>query len=559
MSFAGDLRTLLVRAVVGGSLAGFVLRAVVAAALLPVAAAIAAPPGSAAAAAAGAGAVGAVAAGTAAWVGVRWAFRDVRRQLALAQQGEPGPGAGAVFAEVQDAGRAVRALAEAYRNSADALVYQAYHDPLTGLLNRAHFLATLRQTLREAGADEQVAVLFFDLDRFKLINDTLGHAVGDRLLVALSQRLQRLAAPHRLLARLAGDEFVLLIRSARAEAEAIDCARSIVAACARPYAIDGHDLFASASVGIAVGVPGRDTAHDLLRRADIALYRAKEAGRARFALFAPEWEEPSEERLSLEAGLRRAIARGQLRLAYQPVYRLADGALAGFEALLRWHHPHRGVLTPGQFLELAEETGEMPKIGRWVLDEAARFAAGLRRLGFGTTDPPPTVFVNLSASEFSQPELASTVQAALRRAEASPALLGIEITETVLMRDVSAAARNLARLREEGVRVAIDDFGTGYSSLAYLELLPVDGLKIDASFVGALGRSERAEAIVQSVVQLAAGLGLSVTAEGIETGEQAAYLRELGCGFGQGHYFAPPMERERLLRELKRRTLRRAG
>jgi diguanylate cyclase (GGDEF)-like protein len=548
---------LVLRAAVGGSLAGFVARVVAFAAFLPVAAALAAPPAAAVPAAALSAAAGATTAGFACSLATRRAFREVRRLLALAERGEPLPSGGLALAEVRDAGRAILALAEAYRSSADALVHQAYHDPLTGLPNRARFLAALRQALRDAGPDEQVAILLFDLDRFKLINDSLGHGTGDRLLVVLSRRLQRLMAPHRLLARLAGDEFVLLIRGERAEAEAIECARAVLAACERPYSIDGHDLVATASVGVAVGVPGRDTAQDLLRHADIALYRAKEEGRGRFALFAAEWEEPAEERLTLEAGLRRAVKRGQLRLHYQPIYRLDDGLVAGFEALLRWHHPHRGVLTPAQFLELAEESGEILKIGRWVIEEAARQAVDLRS-AVPAAGPAPVVFVNLSATEFSQPGLAGIVRAALARAGADPAVLGVEITETVLMRDVSTAAENLAELRALGVRVVIDDFGTGYSSLSYLELLPVDGLKVDASFVASLGRSERATAIVQSVVQLAEGLGLTVTAEGVESPEQSALVREVGCTFAQGRYFAPAMESAQLRRFLGRRALRRA-
>lgn len=557
VALSRNVAGVLLGAVVGRSLAGIVGRAVAVAAMAPVIGVLLSPPKLAGLVALGAAVVVGGAAGVGAFIGVRRAFRDVQAVLEQAQQGKVVRGSGSTVVEVRQTVGAVAELANEYRASVDELQFQAFHDPLTGLPNRAHFLAALREALRGTDEGEPVAVLLFDLDRFKVINDSLGHGVGDRLLVVLTQRLRRLEAPNRMLARLAGDEFVLLIRGRRAESEALWCANAIIEACRRPCAVEGHDLMATASVGIAVGMQGRDTAHELLRRADIALYRAKEAGRARYALFDPAREEPTAERLSLESGLRRAVDRGQLRLVYQPVYRLVDGALAGFEALLRWHHPHRGVLPPAAFIGLAEESGEILAIGRWVLGEAARQAALFAR-HCSRASAPVTVWVNLSAVEFAEPALVRRVEATLREVGADPSWLGVETTETVLMRDIGASSEALAALRSLGVRAAIDDFGTGYSSLAYLELLPVDCLKVDAAFIGSLERSERAAEIVKSIVGLAQSLGLAVTAEGVETRRQLQFLRAIGCGYAQGHYFAPAMSGERALELVNGVALRRA-
>lgn len=530
-------------AVVGRSLAGRVARAVAIGSALPVAAALAAP----ASAIPEAVVIAALAGGAPTVFGsillIRRTFAEVQAELSRAQNGELlavcSPTSS--VAEVRAVARGIRALTEAYRGSVEQLAHHALHDPLTGLPNRSSFLSRLRATLRETGADEQVAVLLFDLDRFKHVNDTFGHAAGDRLLVVFSQRLRRLVAPHRLLARLAGDEFALLIRGPRARAEALACAQSILVACRRPFAVDGHELAATASVGVAIGEASRLTASELLRRADVALYRAKESGRARFAVFEPSWEEPRSDRFSLEVALRHAVQRGQLRLAYQPEFRLADGALVGFEALLRWHHPHRGVLPPREFIELAEESGEIVTIGRWVLERAVQYAAALNE-SLPSHDEPLVVSVNVSAPELAERAFPTLVRDALRRSKLDPACLRVEITETALVRDLRQAKSVVDALRDLGIRVAVDDFGTGYSSFTYLEALTVDALKIDRSFVRALGEHERARAIVEAIVRLGRGLGIPVTAEGIETRGQYELLQAIGCDYGQGHYFAPTME-----------------
>lgn len=530
-------------AVVGRSLAGRVVRAVALGSALPVAAALAAPTSALPEAVVIAALTGGAPTALASALLIRRTFAQVQSELARAQSGELPPSRipSATVTEVRAVAREIRALNEAYRGSVEQLVHHALHDPLTGLPNRSSFLSRLRTTLRETGADERVAVLLFDLDRFKHVNDTFGHAAGDRLLVVFSQRLRRLVAPHRLLARLAGDEFALLIRGPRAGAEALACAQSILVACRRPFAVDGRELAATASVGVAIGEASRLTASELLRRADVALYRAKESGRARFAVFEPSWEEPRSDRFSLEVALRHAVQRGQLRLAYQPEFRLADGALVGFEALLRWHHPHRGVLSPREFIELAEESGEILTIGRWVLQRAVQYAAVLNE-SLSAHDEPLVVSVNVSAPELAERAFPTWVRDALRRSKLDPACLRVEITETALVRDLAQAKCVVDALRNLGVRVAVDDFGTGYSSFTYLNALPVDALKIDRTFVRALGEHERARPIVESIVRLGRGLGLPVTAEGIETRGQYEFLRAIGCDYGQGHYFAPAME-----------------
>lgn len=537
-------------AIAGRSLTSRVTRALLVTAAAPAVVALLAPPRLAAVLAPAAALVCAL-------LMVALLSRSLRRAFALLQaavdeprsapSGEPEAPA---VAEVRALASSIRSLAEAFRKSSDQLVYQAFHDPLTGLPNRAHFLAALRDALRNAGSRDRVAVLFFDLDRFKVINDSLGHVAGDRLLVVLAQRVSRLVRPNRLLARLAGDEFVLLIVGPSAEAEAVECAERIVRLSRRPFAIDGRELYATCSIGITVRDPRRTTPASLLREADIALYQAKERGRAQFALFDEGLAEGGLERVELDAALRRAVAREQLQLRFQPIFDLRTGAPTGAEALLRWHHPHRGVLPPSAFLDLAEETGEILRIGQWVLGAAARQAAAIAR-----KLPPGSRFsisVNLSAREFDQPDLERQVRRALRRYGLDGSALCLEVTETVLMRDVAAAARALHHLKRLGIRVAIDDFGTGYSSLGYLQQLPADVLKIDRGFVTGLSESGRSTAIVESVVRLGRALGMETVAEGIEDAAVLELLRQLGCSYGQGHYLSPPLDEHQLRRFLDR-------
>jgi diguanylate cyclase (GGDEF)-like protein len=439
------------------------------------------------------------------------------------------------FADLSDSFNSMTAK---FRESTARLVHKAFHDPLTGLPNRALFMTRIQQALTTARhRGEHVAVLFFDIDRFKVLNDTLGHGAGDRLLVVFARRLSAMVQGNRLFARLAGDEFILLVQGRSAEAEAIAVADSILEALKRPLIVHGREMFVTCSIGIAVS-DNADTSTELLRKADIALYRAKARGRARYALYDPDHDENSVDKIDLDSALRRAIERRQLLLHYQPEVNLTTGAVVGMEALLRWNHPHRGILSPKDFISLAEETGEILNIGQWVLEEACSKASKLiARAGPDAADL--VVSVNLSADEFRQEHLVDDVARSLKQADLSPRNLRLEITESILMDPMSTPLETLAELRNVGVRLAIDDFGTGYSSLSYLQRLPVDTLKIDQSFVGSLGLDERTFPIIRAIVQLGEALKMDVTAEGIETIYQLEQLRAAGCPAGQGHYFAP--------------------
>jgi diguanylate cyclase (GGDEF)-like protein len=429
------------------------------------------------------------------------------------------------------------------RREAEArLVHRAYHDPLTDLPNRARLLERLGQALARAGRrGEPVAVLFLDLDRFKLVNDRLGHAAGDRLLAAVGQRLQRCARPGDTVARLGGDEFTVLLDGLADAAEAERLAAAAAAALEAPFALDGHEVAVSASVGVAVAEPGRGVSPaELLQDADVAMYRAKARGKARFEVFAPAMGEGVRARAALAADLRRALERVDLRLAYQPVVDLATGRVVAVEALARWEHPTHGEVAPAAFVPLAEETGLIAPLGRWALGEACRQARAWQE----TVAAPPAVAVNLSPRQFQQPGLVEDVAEALRASGLPPRLLSLELTEGAMVADADEAVAILRQLKGLGVGLAIDDFGTGYSSLAYLQRLPVDRLKVDRRFVAGLGRDAGDDAIVEAVVGLAHTLGLGVVAEGVETAEQAARLRELGCRLGQGFYFGRPQSAE---------------
>ncbi|WP_322819126.1 EAL domain-containing protein [Tepidiforma sp.] len=428
-----------------------------------------------------------------------------------------------------DLSRSIAAL----QASTDALVYRAFHDPLTELPNRAMFLATFARALVEERRPGRLAILFLDVDRFKYLNDTLGHGVGDQLLSVFAKRLLGSAEGH-LVARLGGDEFTVLITGERAGSEAVEVAGRLLRALRRPFSVAGREMFVTASIGIAVNGNGEPTT-ELLRKADVALYRAKAEGRARFVVYAPELDAHPAERFDLDNALRRAIERDELLLRYQPVVDLESGALVGMEALLRWNHPHRGVLSPATFIDIAEETGEIVRIGRWVLEQACREGVRLLELRNGL---PLTVSVNISAVEFRQHDLVGQVRRVLEETGMPADALQLELTESVLMGDAQAAMEALQALKRLGVRLAIDDFGTGYSSLSYLQKLPVDALKLDQSFVGRLGADARSGPLVRAVVEMGNALGMEVVAEGIETEWQLAYLREVGCRTGQGCYFA---------------------
>jgi len=435
----------------------------------------------------------------------------------------------------------ILAAAVQRHHTESVLAHQALHDPLTGLPNRALLLDRLAQAAARAGRHPSaMALLFLDLDRFKVVNDGLGHRAGDDLLQAVANRLLAVVRPDDTVARLGGDEFVVLCEHLQDEAQATGLAARIAEVLERPVTVAGRDVNVSASIGIVLADAGTVAAEELLRDADTAMYQAKERGRARYVVFDAPARRKVMERLETEVALRRAVDRGQLRLHYQPEISLEDGRIVAVEALLRWEHPDRGLQLPGQFLALAEETGLIVPIGEWVLEEACRNAGALRQADPGLESL--LVWVNLSSRQLIQPGLPETIARILSETGVDPTTLGLEITESDLMEDTRLSGETLRTLRRLGVRIAIDDFGTGFSSLSRLRSFPVDILKIDRSFVAGIGTDEGDSAIVRAVVGLAHSLGMSVVAEGVESWDQAAALRAMGCNLGQGFYFSPPVD-----------------
>jgi diguanylate cyclase (GGDEF)-like protein len=413
-------------------------------------------------------------------------------------------------------------------------IRHAFNDSLTGLPNRALLLDRLGVALARAEREDQpVSVLFLDLDGFKVVNDSLGHVAGDRLLIDVARRLSDCLRRGDTAARIGGDEFAILLGDIGHPERAPRVAERVIAALREPFTVLGREVFVSASIGIAYG---QADAQDLLRNADVAMYRAKRSGEdGSYATFEPSMHAAVVERLEIEADLRRAIERDELVVHYQPIVDLAGGRVVGLEALLRWAHPRRGLVMPFEFIPLAEETRVIVELGRWILREACRQAA----LWAGGA-PGPWVSVNLSGLQLLDPQLDVEVAAALADSGLDPASLTLEITETVLVQDVSAAVERLEALRALGVSIAIDDFGTGYSSLRYIRRFPADILKIAKPFIDGL-HDETDTAIVRTIVALADSLGLRTVGEGIEDHEQLARLRELGCTLGQGYLFARPL------------------
>jgi diguanylate cyclase (GGDEF)-like protein/PAS domain S-box-containing protein len=433
------------------------------------------------------------------------------------------------------------------RRFEERLAREAMHDALTGLPNRTLFMDRLAlATRRLRRSDSMAAVLFLDVDRFKAVNDALGHASGDELLTEMARRCAEVIRPGDTLARISGDEFTALCEGLGGEAEAVGIAERLKQAIEAPVWLAGREVHTSASIGIALAA-GDTTPESLLSDADAAMYRAKQQGRGRCRLFDGQMR-ASEEPLRREEALREAIRLGQLEVHYQLQVDLRTHEAVGAEALVRWRHPRRGVIGPDQFIPLAEETDLIVPLGDVVLEQACRQA---QRWSEGRPDQPPlSVAVNLSATQFASPELPARVQATLERAGLAADWLCLEITESALMGSAIATAGTLSALSAMGVRLAIDDFGTGYSSLGYLRRLPVDVIKVDRSFIEGLGSRSDDQAIVSAVVSMGHALGLSVLAEGIETREQLDELRELGCDLGQGFGFArprPPEEIDELL------------
>jgi diguanylate cyclase (GGDEF)-like protein len=427
----------------------------------------------------------------------------------------------------------------------------ALHDPLTGLPNRALTVDSLARNLTSAARrGTRIALLFLDLDNFKVVNDSLGHEAGDRLLIDIAQRLRACVPSGTLVARLGGDEFTVLIDHVADVADVEGLARRINDHLREPVHLGGHDLVITSSIGIAIGSSVDRLPHELLRDADVALYEAKRQGKARFALFDPQMHARAEARLELEGSLRHAVERGELRLAYQPIVDLATGRILEVEALARWDHPRRGPIPPNEFIPLAEETGLIVPIGTYVLREACRQAERWRTAG--PDGGPLHMSINLSARQFARPSLPGLVADVLAETGADPASICFEITESALMEDVESTTAALRDLKALGVGLAIDDFGTGYASLTYLKRFPVDKVKVDRAFVDGLLGDEEDAAIVAAVVNLAHSLDLRAVAEGVETAEQAARLRELGCDLGQGFYFGVPHPAEDLAGHLRR-------
>ena len=418
------------------------------------------------------------------------------------------------------------------------LTHQALHDPLTGLPNRTLVLDRLGHALALAGRDDRrVAVLFCDLDRFKVINDSLGHDVGDQLLVAAAQRITAALRHGDTAARFGGDEFVVLCEQVESDDDIDIVTRRLMRALSAPFIVDGREAFVTVSIGVAISNDRTVEPAELLRDADAAMYLAKERGRNRAEFFNVDMRQRALARLETENDLRRGIERGELRLHYQPYVDLTHPThVMGAEALVRWQHPERGLVQPGDFIDLAEETGLVRPIGQWVLHETCRQLSAMK----GDPDAPRYISINVSAHQLTDDRFVHAVAGALAEWEIEPHRLCLEITETALIGDTDAALSVLNQLKLLGVRLALDDFGTGYSALSYLRMLPVDTVKLDRSFVSRLTDSPRDRAIVAGIIDLAHALGLTVVAEGVEQDAEALHLRRLGCDLGQGFLFARP-------------------
>jgi diguanylate cyclase (GGDEF)-like protein/PAS domain S-box-containing protein len=426
------------------------------------------------------------------------------------------------------------------RERGEELAAQATHDALTGLPNRTLLFEQLeRALLRNAAADTCTAVLFVDLDRFKVINDSLGHSAGDELLVRVAARLRHAVRPGDTVARFGGDEFVVIAEGVAGVAETRQIADRLAATLAAPFHVLGHEVFVSASVGMTMAAP-QDTPETLLRDADTAMYRAKDEGRGRSVLFDEQTRRKALDRLTLENALHHAIDRGEMVMHYQPQVDLESGTFIGLEALLRWQHPIRGLLTPEHFMTMAEDTGLVVAIGEWMLTEVCTQAEQWNRMRNGSG--PLLMGVNISARELAEPRLVERVERALERSGLAPESLCIEITEGALMQDVEATVRTLRTLKRIGVKLAIDDFGTGYASLGHLKRFPVDSLKIDRTFVDGLGTDPDDRVIAAAVIGLAHALGVTAVAEGVETDVHVAELRALRCDGAQGWLYGRPAD-----------------
>lgn len=425
----------------------------------------------------------------------------------------------------------------------ERLMREALHDALTGLPNRALYMDHLRKAVarwkrRDRGA---FAVLFIDLDGFKAINDNLGHLAGDQLLVEFTQRLMSNVRPGDTFARMGGDEFSILLDDLNDLNDAITTIKRLQYTLEEPFRLSGRELRVTASIGVALSAPETVDPEEILRHADAAMYRAKKMGKGRYEVFDQATSKRLERQSQIETDLSRAVERAELFLEYQPIVVLETGRIAGFEALLRWQHPTLGMISPPDFISVAEATGAIVPIGEWVLEEGCRQTREWQRSC--PQNPPLYVSINLSVKQFTQPHLVEQVAVALHNAGLDPASLRLEITETMLM-NADSAIRMLGQLNALGVVISIDDFGTGYSSLSYLHRLPIGNLKVDRSFVNSMSQNKESYEIVRTIITLAQSLGLTIVAEGIETNEQLEMLRKLNCGYGQGHFFSKALRVE---------------
>ncbi|WP_089126549.1 putative bifunctional diguanylate cyclase/phosphodiesterase [Tolypothrix sp. NIES-4075] len=432
---------------------------------------------------------------------------------------------------------------KALRDSNKQLTYNAFHDGLTGLANRSLFMQHLERAV-EYGKRERnfrFAVLFVDLDRFKLINDSLGHALGDQLLISIAGKLQACLRPTDIIARFGGDEFTILLENLSHISDTIRVAERIHAELSLPFNLSGQEVFITASIGIALSALGYSQPEDLVRDADIAMYRAKTGGNDRYEIFNTSMRDRAVLRLQLETDLRLAIERQEFLIHYQPVVSLSSGIIIGFESLLRWQHPERGLLFPAEFILIAQEVGLMSLIDEWVMRQAChqiqQWQEQIKRF------PPLSISVNVCNKHFIQPNLVAQISQILQQTSLDASRLKLEITENVIMENHRATA-TLSQLKALGIRLVIDDFGTGYSSLSRLHRFPIDELKIDRSFVSNINANEKNLEITEIIVMLGKKLGMDVTAEGIETKEQLAQLKEMKCTYGQGYFFSQPLSSE---------------
>jgi diguanylate cyclase (GGDEF)-like protein/PAS domain S-box-containing protein len=427
------------------------------------------------------------------------------------------------------------------KRAEERLVHNALYDTLTGLPNRVSLMERLRHAgdLAHCKSDYLFAVLFIDLDRFKMINDSLGHVMGDQLLIGISRRLSTCLRPNDTIARLGGDEFVILLENVKTHENVIGVAQRILQELSTPFNLDGQEIFTSASIGITFSTIGFNRAEDLLRDADLAMYRAKTQGRGRYAIFHPRMHSSAVALLQMETDLRRAVERQELKLHYQPIVSLRTNRLVGFEALIRWQHPQQGLISPAQFVPIAEETGLITSIGEWILQTACtqmrQWQKQFPEWQFLTMN------VNLSSKQFT-PHLVEQVDQILQETGLGGEYLKLEITESVLMGHAESAITTLTQLKQLGIQLAIDDFGTGYSSLSYLHRFPIDTLKVDRSFIQRVDVDGEQLAIVRTIITLAWNLGMEVIAEGVETPKQLAQLRSLRCEYAQGYLFSKPRD-----------------